>query len=248
MGSISNIIKKQWGIETTEKAPGELSQEAKKYFEELKQPIKEKPKKVYTMQELKHQFNAVANELTGEFIVNNENKDILTTLFYYFTANDTEFKKEALKTVKNKPSLNKGILLIGNMGSGKTQILDIFKQLKWQSFSRCTVYDVVEAFEKNGEKGLDIFFRGNRFFDELGAERQAAFYGTKEDVLTRILEKRYSSFRDLGLKTHVTTNLSQKQIANRYGQRLEGRILEMFNIIYLGGSTDYTDFRKLKHQ
>ena len=99
-----------------------------------------------------------------------------------------------------------------------------------------------------GEIGLTTYFKGNIFFDDLGTEKEAMYYGKRENVGTRILETRYNNFLSIGAKTHATSNLSHSDLTEKYGFRLEGRILEMFNIIYLGNKPDSIDFRLKNHK
>lgn len=83
-----------------------------------------------------------------------------------------------------------------------------------------------------------------RIFDDLGAEEiTLKDYGNSFSVMPYILSQRHKGCKD-GCVTHITTNLSKKQIANDYGGRIESRTYEMFNMILLGKSKDADDFRK----
>lgn len=244
--SISNIIKKNLGLTPeVNKNQFDSLKISNDYFHKINLEKKEAKKQPIPIEKLKSIFLEKANEITGNFIINDENKDVINTLFYYFTSNELFYNNNV---ISNEASLKKGILLIGNTGSGKTTILDVFKAIKWQGFRKFSTYDVIEDFEKEGEKGIITYFKGNIYFDDLGAEQEAYFYGKRENVGTRLIEKRYNNYIREGLKTHATTNLSTKQITEKYGFRIEGRILEMFNIIYLGKNKNSIDFRILKHK
>jgi len=243
---ISKILKKSMGLEVE---PSEnmkrIVKKSSEYFAKINQPQEAIKREKPTNKVLKEALKQKANEITGDFVINNENKEVINSLFWYFS-NNPKFNNSNI--ISNEPSLKKGILLIGNTGSGKTTILDIFKALKWQGFRKFSTYDVVEDFEKSGEKGIVTYFNGNIFFDDLGTENEAMYYGKRENVGTRLIEKRYNSYIRDGLKTHVTTNLSINDLVDKYGFRIEGRIYEMFNIIKLGSKSDSIDFRTSKHK
>lgn len=243
---LSNIIKKSWG-ETPKKTVSQQEQDklTKAYFDKLNKTPEEPIKREFTEDELKKMFKKQAYIKTGGFVYTEENKPIIETLFYYFTRNEKFYNS---KIIDNKPSLDKGVLLIGNTGSGKTTILEIFKALKFQKFRQFSAYDFASSFAQGGENEILHYFKGSVFFDELGAEKEAMFYGKREEVGTRILEKRYNLFLNEGKKTHATTNLSPKQLTEKYGFRLDGRFLEMFNIIYLGKNANSVDFRTKNHK
>lgn len=234
--------------------PEKTSEEEKKRLEELEDFKKEyndkvmnppEPKKLrpLTMEERKAQFFKAAAQIIGsKFIVNDENKPILNALFWYFSNNE---KFNQTTVTENQPSLSKGLLLMGNTGSGKTTFIDIFQLLKWEfGFRKFSIYDVVEDFEKEGEKGITTYFRGIICFDDLGAESEAVFYGKRENVGTRLLEKRYNSWRVDGLRTFITTNMNLEELVDNYGFRMEGRFKESYNIIKLGAFNNSNDFRE----
>lgn len=243
---ISKILKKNLGIDVEpDENTKRIVKKSAEYFAKINQPAPEIKRVKPTNKVLKEALKQKSKEITGNFIINNENKDVINSLFWYFS-NNPKFNNS--KVVENEASLNKGILLIGNTGSGKTTILDIFKALKWQGFRKFSTHDIVEDFEKQGENGITTYFRGNIFFDDLGTENEAMYYGKRENVGTRLLEKRYNSHINEGLKTHATTNLTINELVDLYGFRVEGRIYQMFNIIKLGCKSDSVDFRTLKHK
>lgn len=246
MSSISNIIRKNWGepqIISQDEAERQLK--TANYLKKINTPTEKRKREPLTEDQLKKMFQKKANEITGGFEYNPENTPVIEALFYYFTKNPKFYET---KVVDNEASLNKGLLLIGNTGSGKTTVLDIFKALKWQGFRKFSTKDVVKDFGSSGEEGIKTYFKGNIYFDDLGAELEAMHYGKREELGARLLEERYTLFTDLGTKTHATSNLSHKQLTDKYGFRLEGRILEMFNIIYLGKKGNSIDFRIKNHK
>lgn len=74
-------------------------------------------------------------------------------------------------------------------------------------------------------------------FDDLGAENiPVLHFGNSMNVMESILMDRYELFTDLGIRTHLTTNIVEgEMIEEIYGPRVRSRMREMFNIIDLEG-------------
>lgn len=174
-----------------------------------------------------------------ELQLNETNEKIIFKLCQYF-GKDEECNLD----------LNKGILLSGDCGVGKTSMMTIFhlmgksllqstnSDLFWFQMINCN--DLVEEFE-NEETETATFHKkyktGNKYFDDFGTERMASKYG-KSNLMQEILEKRYL---DLRWKTYLTSNLSEKEINEKYGFRVYDRIFEQFNFIEMKGKS----FRRL---
>lgn len=155
----------------------------------------------------------------------------------------------------------KGVLLIGNIGSGKSAVLEIFRtwirsfdNLQEKRYRSVSCLDIVSEYEQQGEASLDIYRTGNWYFDDLGTEEMAHHYGKKSEIMRPLLEKRYLQFCNQGFITHATSNLPVRKkpgqnrttdLLTRYGGRMESRIHEMFNVI-ICGNADSIDFRKHK--
>ncbi len=141
---------------------------------------------------------------------------------------------------------DKGFLLIGDIGRGKTMTLKILRRYHTLLYSRtdalhradarlglryASATAVIGAFMDSGEAGLREFTaRGrNYIIDELGREPpQGSHYGCRMDVMQYVLQSRYDHRRD-GM-THATTNLSPAGLEQRYGDFIADRFKEMFNI------------------
>ncbi len=147
-------------------------------------------------------------------------------------------------------SFNKGILLKGPVGCGKTTMMQIFHDNQIASYKVQSCMKVVNFFNKKDEKGnqfgYNIFDKYDRLkkdrlndfghtfygmcFDDLGIEDLGNYYGQSVDVLAQILYYRYDS----GIKayTHCTTNLDAQEVEERYGTRIRGRFREMMNPLF----------------
>jgi len=213
----------------------------------VQKPVPQIPqKRIVSFDEVKRHFMAVAQQVTNNelgYIVDDENrKQIVWLLHYMAEANLPE------GVVINKQSHKKGVILAGNVGSGKSTLFQIFKAMKWFAktrFSIVTAYQIVSEYEQDGEAVIQKYFRGTWLIDELGAEETANRYGKKENLLKRILEFRYNLWQETGKLTYITTNLTPEELTERYGLRFGSRMYEMFNILYLGAKADSRDFRKM---
>lgn len=149
---------------------------------------------------------------------------------------------------KKNINLNKGILLTGPIGCGKTSLMKLVnyffpveKQYQIKS-SRELSFE----FEKEGYQVINRY--GNAFvhsfggrlksgvicFDDLGIEQSQKHYGNECNVLAEILLSRYDLFVQRKIVTHATTNLSASELETLYGNRVRSRMREMFNLIAFG--------------
>jgi len=174
----------------------------------------------------------------AEFEVDDKNKNFLGHFCRYWNG-DMAF--EVLENI----SLQKGLLVFGSYGTGKTTSFHIIQNMAKQYqirdlwFPSISTQEVVAKYnvESNKEQVIQYYSRGTFLFDDLGAEiagNNIHQYG-KEDVFIRILLNRYRNFESLGTKTHITTNLNLGQLEDRYGRQLADRFIKMFNVLKLDG-------------
>lgn len=159
-------------------------------------------------------------------------KAMYENLYNYFAASP--------KTTLNP---DKGILMIGNLGVGKSICMRVmnhlFKAFKYAHAKRKIerVFKEFGEVEAMREYGSD--YRFSLMIDDLGSEEDFHLvYGNRISLLGQILLERYDLFQqNPKFKTHATTNLTTPQLADRYGQRNYDRFKEMFNVItWEGGS------------
>jgi len=168
---------------------------AKKYLEDFEKYGKaftefvneNKPKEEFVKPDLKpidpeyfygafvENYKFVAVKEFDESLNNFESRKLARTLVSYFIGNKSFYKSPLLcknhdGTFKSSPDLNKGLMIIGSYGIGKTSIIETFhnifkyardnafrirnkagefEQLRWYEiyFSFCTTNDVVSEFE-----------------------------------------------------------------------------------------------------
>lgn len=148
----------------------------------------------------------------------------------------SEVIKWAIMDYSCKLELNKGILILGNIGSGKTLIMRIFVEFMRYSEKIIATYSAIEIVDifKSGAY-RDRLFISPLFIDDIGTEQvEIVNYGTKEMPLHDIISRRYLNNR---LMMFATSNLSASKINERYGDRIKDRFKDMFNIIKLKGET-----------
>lgn len=182
---------------------------------------------------------------SGNYTVDEENKEIITAMVYYFTDH------EGFNTITiggNRMNLRKSLLLIGNPGSGKTFIMELFQKLIKNipefSFNTITCIDVREYYKKQGNE--EAKKARNIFYNDLGFEAPA--YSQAEEPMAKVIFTRYDKWRNSNVKTHIDTNLSPTEISDRYGAHTWTRINQMCNIIPLGVTSEYINRRELSIQ
>ncbi|MGY0391685.1 hypothetical protein ACW5R3_03855 [Bizionia sp. KMM 8389] len=184
------------------------------------------------------------------FIKNDDTLENLKVLFYYFLNSSEFFESNNLVTGLNEPDLNKGLLMIGGVGTGKTAYLKcfeaIFKPVSSLRFKCYSAKKLVREFEKCATPiDKDYFFndinRKRIFIDDIGSEKDASNYGLF-NVVGDILSERYENKQKTFITTNfVSSNHSVEETLNglgeRYGHRVYDRLFEMFNIVIFTGQS-----------
>lgn len=144
-------------------------------------------------------------------------------------------------------NLNKGILLSGPIGCGKTSLMNLMKYIAQteHKFSVKPCRDISFEFIQDGYEIIHRYSKGKLYqseprtycFDDLGTENNLKYYGNECNVMAEILLSRYDLFITKKLQTHSTTNLSATEIEKTYGNRVRSRLREMVNLIAYDKST-----------
>lgn len=143
------------------------------------------------------------------------------------------------------PNKRPGLLLYGNVGTGKTTLLNAMAKLintscererdannkfkatleEWKVVSVIKAKNVIS--ESTDPKGRYDIMRTTALLaiDELGVEpTESKLYGNVSEPLIDLLCERY----DRQLCTIISTNMGAREIAERYGRRVSDRFNEMF--------------------
>ena len=218
-----------------------------KYFVEKER--KEKAKKTKEFMECMTPFTApqlaeYVLEHNPKFKVDQQNEKLFWLLCQYFT-NDPLFENSGF-------NLSKGILLSGPVGVGKTELLKIFSKNKRQCFHLISVFEIESFCQKHGVENFetytgmvpgwgttkDFFFQKSIgwAFDDIGRESVVFYFGNKSDVVSKIIQTRYSKKNTIPFSSlHLTTNLTTAELESRYDYAVKSRLREMFNYIPMEG-------------
>lgn len=186
-------------------------------------------------------------ELTSDSLMN------IATIMHYFLRDKKFFESPHLSNI-SEPSFDKGLLLIGGYGNGKSSVM-MAMQSALADFNHYFAFknmnNVVSDYEscqEAHEKNTFWYYTtsGNCCFDDVKTERLASNYG-KVNIFKDIFEK-----RDLNplLKTHITCNYNEeypfdvlegiREFGSKYTGRVYDRIIHRCNIVEFKGKS----FRK----
>jgi DNA replication protein DnaC len=186
----------------------------------------------YDFEKIKTYLNIKGHLLFGKnFRIYKEDEPLLFKLCNYFIQDHYSCAQMGIDT-------NKGLLLSGPVGCGKTSLMKLLLHLAPHK----TNYEIIPTrnivFNFNA-KGYDILEKYNQnqnyCFDDLGVEPTGSHYAKECNVMGEILLSRYDLFChpecSRRVLTHITTNLNALEIEKRYGNRVRSRMRQMFNLI-----------------
>jgi energy-coupling factor transporter ATP-binding protein EcfA2 len=193
----------------------------------------------YNYQKTTNWLESKGKQLFGEhFKIYEEDKTIIYQLIAY-SLQDVKMSKRC------NINIEKGILLSGPIGCGKTTLMTIcnflvpkenkyyVKSCREVSFE--FIQEGYEVIHKYSKPRLHQKKAGTICFDDLGTESNLKYFGNECNVMGEILLSRYDSFNhnDSSRRTitHLTTNLSASEIEQFYGNRIRSRLRESFNLI-----------------
>jgi len=129
--------------------------------------------------------------------------------------------------VNDLSSLSKGVMLLGDVGAGKTFLMEVIQEMFLQInkvFTIISAIKIFEAYKANDYTMIRRLETGIICIDDLGSEeRSINNWGTIEHPIYQVLMKRSIDER----LTFATTNLDAKQLEVRYGKRIRDRLREM---------------------
>lgn len=185
-----------------------------------------------------------------EFVIDDNNRDVLRFLLLYF--NNCPLAEEVFPGRGYK--LHKHIMLHGNVGTGKTLLMEIFSEyLRYtenpnffhnlsvtQMINYYTLHNNLDRYTFNEEENKGFQCKPvNICLNDIGVQT-TTFYGMDTKVLTdEFLHARNEIWSQFHLKAHVTTNLSIEQLKEKYKDGF-GRLIDRFktyNVIPIGGKS-----------
>ncbi|WP_298487011.1 ATPase [uncultured Maribacter sp.] len=162
-----------------------------------------------------------------KFKIYKEDRDILYKLCLYFIQDRIACKEFEI-------DIDKGILLSGPVGCGKTSLIRLLKHLvpHRKPYEVVPTRNIVFGFNHIGYKTIEDYGNTQFFcFDDLGVEPMGRHYGKDCNVMGEILLSRHDLFLDKKIKTHATTNLNAAELEELYGIRVRSRMRQLFNLV-----------------
>ena len=197
--------------------------------------MNENVKSHYSYTEVINWLEAKGVELYGKkFKILETDHEIIYKLIAYFL-------KDEQACYQFNIDLEKGILLTGPIGCGKTSLMNLMKYLTAteHKFFIKPCRDISFEFIQDGYQIIHKYSIGKLYqseprtycFDDLGTENNLKYFGNECNVMAEILLSRYDLFISKKLQTHITTNLSATEIEKQYGNRVRSRLRELCNLI-----------------
>lgn len=160
-------------------------------------------------------------------------------------AGDYDFNLAARAIVEMVANPDRGLMLMGNVGVGKTFLADIvFKILRGAKIRiECSDDDQVDylvppadATQNGGvySSGADDLLLGHVYLDDLGSESLRQSYGNILDRCGKFLTKYHSRGRG---RLIVTTNLNGEGLGKRYGDRVFDRLVDKCIVLKFSGKS-----------
>ncbi|WP_255490465.1 ATP-binding protein [Dysgonomonas sp. 511] len=192
--------------------------------------------------------NYMSREFRG-FDVDDYNRKLLTFMLYYF--NNCKLAENVFEGEDYK--IHKNIMLIGEPGTGKTIIMQIFSDYLRLTrnpnfYHNLSVTQMMNYYKINGH--IDRFtynengknsLEGNPFhvcLNDIGleTEKQKSYGTTLETVIDEFLFARYEIYQQTFMKYHMTSNLTVDEFQKRFDDRLVDRF-KGFNVIAMTGES-----------
>lgn len=185
------------------------------------------------------QFKNKVFDVCPHFELDIYTKDLMNELYFYANG-------ETSPIMKLDPQ--KGILLWGGIGTGKSTIIKILGEvmrINGRGYKTVNCSYMATQFAATGLDAVNSSTynetdRGvrpvDRAFDELGREPiPARHYGNELNIMQYVFQCRYE-LRE-SIITHATTNINPQYLGQIYGEYIADRMSEMFNIIELKGKS-----------
>ena len=176
-------------------------------------------------------LSAESREVYGKEFEYNKDNELAVKALCFFLSNDIRFETELGFDFK------KGIMLRGKYGVGKTHII---KCLKDNGIKPITIMSMIEIREKIIDDGYCRWGKSKtniNYIDDVGSEDLPIMhFGTKHNWFKDYIEERYFQNSEYS-KIIFSTNLTIKEMTEKYSERVTERIAEMFNIIDVKGTS-----------
>lgn len=204
-----------------------------------------KPLQIIDFEECIAFLNKKGSELSGNpFRIDPADYEVIFKVLVYVI-------RDVPNAARFKIDLNKGLLLSGPVGCGKTTLMKLINYMHAQQdryrIKSCREvsfdfvaqgYDALHTYTSRSfvwREGMKV--ARSWCFDDLGTENILKYYGNDCNAMAEILLSRYDLFIQKRMLTHLTTNLTAAEIETMYGNRVRSRMREMFNLMSFDNSS-----------
>lgn len=186
----------------------------------------------YDFNKIKTYLNIKGHSLFGKnFKIYKEDEPLIFKLCCYFIQDHYSCAQMGIDT-------NKGILLSGPVGCGKTSLMKLLPHLAPHktNYEMVPTRNIVFNFNASGFEVIEQYSETKNYcFDDVGIEPIGKHFGTDCNVMGEIILSRYDIFcnpeQSRRITTHITTNLNAQELEERYGNRVRSRMRQLFNLV-----------------
>ncbi len=208
-------------------------QQREKEKEELAKKQKEL-KEQWTAKRMYHHMAWVSeNQYGKKLIVKDDKRGLDFTKFItalcFFVSRDERFETEL------GYSLNKGLLIRGISGLGKTHLVKCLEHNSLNPILILSMLNIADEIKDNGEYLISYGHNKIIYLDDVGTEEPTInHYGTKINFFKNFIEGVYLRTQTFN---HImfSTNNSASELQEKYGFRVRSRMKDMFNVIDVSG-------------
>lgn len=163
-----------------------------------------------------------------KFEFDSDNERLIKTICFYLSE-DSRFETEL------GFDRNKGLLIRGTVGLGKTYLFDLVKDNPLNPVKMISMIDVEESVRDT--KAFDIDMEGKKilYIDDVGTEQSSVMhFGTSINWFKNFIEK----VSRTGRFSHIviSTNLNGAGFESEYGFRVRSRLRQGFNTLNVSGA------------
>lgn len=192
------------------------------------------------------------------YIIDENNYDIIKFLLLYFNqskraTDPSEYKSEQFKQIVTRYDLSKNIMLVGQVGTGKTLLMQIFSLYLQRTknilqFRNTSVTEMLNYYKVNNHLDYYTYNIGKDCTNEkpeafclndVGIDTTKHYGVELKDILDEYFHARNECYTQYGKRNHITSNLDKKQILQFFRDpysRLADRF-KTYNIIPLTGES-----------